>query len=180
MLKGQWAPRGTAPGPPPKLPSLARQGPEDPEAHQGPRAGGRRPRKGFPPARPAAGAPPGPVLMEKLKHQGLPKVESHLTTWAKTREMQPSEVPGPQGLRSLIRGQLPGLPPLPAAPCRAHACPPARGPSDSLRCTSRVSLSQPRWPPSSTGEELGCGSGPWRGGAGGGTWRWAGLGEQGW
>lgn len=151
MAKAFPAPHGAVPGQPQKQPSPAGLGPGELGRHKAPRERRRWLKKGFQSARAGAGAHPEQALLEKLKYQGLLKVENFLPTQERIKEMQTTEVQGSPGLWSLMLGQYQGLPPQGAAPCRANAPPPPLGPSASLRAISRVSQSPPQWPPSSTG-----------------------------
>lgn len=95
--------------------------------------------------------------METLRYQGLLKLKSPPTTQGKIRETFPAQVPGCLGLWSLNCSWLRGLPPRPAAPCRAHARP--WGPSALAQPTRMASLSQPLWPLSGTGKLWGAAGG---------------------
>ncbi|KAF6274661.1 hypothetical protein mRhiFer1_009496 [Rhinolophus ferrumequinum] len=124
--------------------------------HRAPREGRRWPGKGFQSASLGAGARPGRTLalMEKPTSQGLLKVKRLLTAPEKIRATKATELLGCPGFRSLRQGWPQGHPPQPAVPCRAHVRPQPRGPSASPRAISRASLSQPRWPPSSTAVKI--------------------------
>lgn len=151
MAKAFPAPHGAVPGQPPKPPSPAVLGPEELGRHKASRERRKWLKKGFQSSKVGAGAHPDQALAEKLKYQGLLKVEDLLTTQERIKEIQATEVQGSPGLWSPMLGQCPGLPPQGAALCRANAPPPPRGLSASPQPTNRVSQSRPQWPPSSTG-----------------------------
>lgn len=147
MPMASAAPRGAAPGPAPKQPCPARRGPEE-GRHRAPRAGGQ-PGRGFQSSRHGAGVRPGrsPDLVEKPRRQGFLKELSCPAAREGTEETKPAGAPRRPGLWSLRPGQ-------PAARCRAGAPRQPWGPSASPLHISRASRSQPRWPPSSTGERV--------------------------
>lgn len=140
------APRGAAPGPAPRRPCPARPGPEEGRL-RAPRAG-RQPGRGSRSSRHGAGARRGrsPGLAGTPRCQGFLKELSRPAA-RETKETKPTGGPGRPGLRSLRSGR-------PAARCRAGAPAWPWGPSASPLHISRASRSQPRWPPSSTGERV--------------------------